>query len=188
MIGSYLQQRSIGYRTSAWTFCLVALGTATACGETVSTVASPSGADAAVDGSIPVEASAKDAASDPAVAKDVDVVMPRCEAATYDKSPSGAACDPKRIVRLRGLVGPCYGPALGASCGSLQIAVPVGQEGALPPGFVCGSEELGITTCAWTFVADAGSWYVIDADVLEAACAVTVAFPNEDLVCVNGGS
>ena len=114
------------------------------------------------------------------------VVLPRCPGATYETAPSAAACDPKRITRQRGLEGSCYGPDVGAGCQRLEVEVPAGDEGMLPAGFVCGAADDAVATCAWTF--DDASPYTIDAAALEAACAVTIALPTANVVCVSSGS
>lgn len=116
------------------------------------------------------------------------VARSRCAGATYGAAPSGAACDPRRIEQQRGLEGSCYGPAVGAFCRRFQVSVSSGDEGALPSGFVCGSAELGIKTCVWSFGDDAASTHAIDNAALEAACAVTIALPTASVVCVNSGS
>jgi hypothetical protein len=116
------------------------------------------------------------------------VAMSRCAGATYGAAPSGAACDPRRIEQQRGLEGSCYGPAVGAFCYRFQVSVPAGDEGALPSGFVCGSAELGVKTCVWSFGDDAASSHAIDDAALEAACAVTIALPTASVLCVNYGS
>lgn len=153
-----------------------------------------SGADASDGASDSTTGTPRDGAGDgtPDVREVLDAALvsakSRCAGATYGTAPSGAACDPRRIEQQRGLEGSCYGPAVGAFCHDLQVSVPSRDEGALSSGFVCGSAELGIKTCVWSFGDDAASRHAIDDAALEGASAVTIALPTANVVCVKFGS
>lgn len=136
-----------------------------------------------------LEADAGDAASQADAATfdaPFDAATRRCPGASYTTAPSGATCDPNRIEHSRGLEGSCYGPGVGSTCDRLQVSVQVADQGKLPPGFVCGSPELGVVTCMWQF-GDA-TVHAIDDAALEGACAVTAALPTASVLCIRFGS
>jgi hypothetical protein len=116
-----------------------------------------------------------------------DSSIARCFGATYSTAPGGAMCDPNRIERSGSFDPPCYGPGVGAFCDRLEVTVQVSDEGALPPGFVCGDPELGVATCRWSFDDDAAV-HAIDEAALEAACAVTRALSTAKVLCAIHGS
>jgi hypothetical protein len=166
---------------------LVSVGVAglpAGCGRVGSEKAAPQGPDMHDAGSSQAE-DVLDAGTD--AAPDVEAVRDgasstRCRGASYETSPSGAPCDPRRIEQARGLEGTCYGPAVGEFCDELLISVPASDRSSVPPGFVCGSPELGVVTCTWSFAGDASR--VLDSAALEGACAATVAFPTVTVSCV----
>src|SRR5205814_5902912 len=108
-----------------------------------------------------------------------------CPGASYTTAPSGAPCDPSRILRGGGLVAWYCGPDIGASCDELSVGL--ASDEMTPPGFRCGSAELGVRQCDWIFDGDASFGY-IDKAALEAACAVTAAFPGRNVNCKVTGS
>jgi hypothetical protein len=116
-----------------------------------------------------------------------DVAAARCLGGTYATAPSGAACDPRRIERAGSLEGPCFGPPVGVFCDRLIVTVRAEEVSSLPPGFVCGSPELGVVTCVWPFPDDASA-HVLDAAALEGACAATQAVSDATVYCVIHGS
>jgi hypothetical protein len=82
-------------------------------------------------------------------------------------------------------------PPIGAGCGRLYIEL--SSTETPPAGFTCVMDDLqvpprpDIRDCKWTFDGDA-SHGLIDSAVLEAVCAVTLAYPTHVVACANGGS
>jgi hypothetical protein len=173
-------------RFSVLGYFLVAVVTAAACGRTTDDPASSGAADAALDASTLVP---EDAAS-PVDVDVADAALGRCTGATYTTAPSGAACDVMRIQPTQGLSPNCYGPRVGAGCVEFQVSVANADVAKLPAGFHCGSPELNVTTCAWSFDDDASATqlHTIDDAALEGACAATIALPaTDDVTCVVAG-
>jgi hypothetical protein len=165
--------------------CAAAAG---ACGSTRSDTA---GRDAAGDEPFvfPSDASETQNASADAETdgESFDGAGARCPGGTYATAPSGAACDPRRIERSGSLEGPCLGPPVGTFCDRLIVTVRPEEVSSLPSGFVCGSPELGMVTCVWSFPDDA-SVHALDAAALEGACAATQAVSDATVSCVIHGS
>ncbi len=124
-------------------------------------------------------------------AAETSIMWPRCDAADYTTAPSGAACVPSRFLQLNGLRGVCYGPPIGEGCNLLSLELTPTETP--PPNFICGPDDRqvpprpDIRDCKWIFNGDA-SHGLIDSATVEAVCAVTVAYPNHVVACINGGS
>ncbi len=109
----------------------------------------------------------------------------RCPGSTYTTAPGGGACDPEHFhyVQGRGGNNQCFAPANGTFCDLLQISVFELDASSLPPGFVCGSAELGVTTCRYRLGDGSASGTLDDASIA-AACALTVALPQTTVSCI----
>ncbi|MDB4994417.1 MAG: hypothetical protein JWM74_1849 [Myxococcaceae bacterium] len=109
----------------------------------------------------------------------------RCPGSTYTTAPGGGACDPERIRYAQGRGGhnQCFAPTNGTFCDVLQVSVFSLDASSLPPGFVCGSAELGVTTCRYPLT-DGGTNGTLDDASIAAACAVTAALPQSTVSCI----
>jgi hypothetical protein len=109
----------------------------------------------------------------------------RCGASTYTTAPGGGACDPEHFVFAAGRGGGnhCFAPPAGTFCDVLQVSVFSLDASSLPPGFSCGSAELGVTTCVYA-LHDGGANGTLDDAAINAACAVTVALPQSTVSCI----
>lgn len=109
----------------------------------------------------------------------------RCPGSTYTTAPGGGACDPEHIRYAQGRGGhnQCFAPTNGTFCDILQISVASLDASSLPPGFVCGSAELGVTTCRYPLT-DGGTNGTLDDAAIAAACAVTAALPQTTVSCI----
>jgi hypothetical protein len=109
----------------------------------------------------------------------------RCAGSTYTSAPGGGACDPAHIRYAQGRGGhnQCFAPPNGTFCDVLQISVAALDASSLPPGFVCGSAELGVTTCRYPLT-DGGTNGTLDDAAIAAACAVTAALPQTTVSCI----
>jgi hypothetical protein len=94
----------------------------------------------------------------------------RCANATYASAPSGAGCDPFRIVKYRGFPTPCSGPNLGTNCDYFSVTLQLSE--AMPVGFDCETPTDGMRECTWVFP-DGARMGSLDEPALEAACAIT---------------
>jgi hypothetical protein len=108
----------------------------------------------------------------------------RCTGSTYTSAPDGGACDPLHVLYVQGRGGTrCFAPPDGTFCDVLQLSVAALDASSLPPGFVCGSAELGVTTCRYPLT-DGGTNGTLDDAAIAAACAVTAALPQTTVTCI----
>lgn len=112
---------------------------------------------------------------------------PRCDGGSYTTAPSGAACDATHIVGA-GLVHRCYALPKGQFCDDFSFDIPDGADaGAIPSAFRCDSTSPG-SRCHLVQPNEAGlleSYHIVlDDAALEAACAVTAAYPDVRVRCV----
>lgn len=174
------------FRTTYLSAIVGLFGFAAACGNDEDAARSGS-SDAGTEAAIAFDAS--DEGAFDATTEGSTSSIPRCPGATYERAPSGAACDPERIERQRGLEGSCYGPAVGDGCRRLEVSVaPSEDAAALPLGFACTLFDGGAQTCQWTFDDDASTIHLIDEAALEGACGATTALPDATVLCTNSGS
>jgi len=101
-------------------------------------------------------------------------------------SPSGAPCDPSRIVVVAGRGGILAGCGWTETyCDALYYPLGAGEDGfadaAAPAGFACGRAELGVRSCSYEF-ADTGDKR-LDNEAVEAACRVTQLYAEKSVIC-----
>ncbi len=114
-----------------------------------------------------------------------------CDGGTVATAPSGAACDPARIIRAidpKGASFPmCSALPKGAYCDALTFWITKEVDAAaVPAKFVCTDLQCGEKRCELPLT-DAGDGPfqhgVLEDVSLEAACAATRAFPGVDISC-----
>lgn len=158
---------------------LAAFGPTLACGGKVDLGTSgpgSSGASSGGAGGDPTDT----AVPNPTAAPPTPLPPPSPELCEGSKTaPSGGACDPSRLrVGGRGKARPCFG--IGQFCDFILVRLREEEAKLLPPEFRCDRPVGGAVSCRLELDGDRR----VDADVLDAACAATVASGTAFVDCV----
>ena len=189
----------VSRRWALVTLSVVVAGIGVACGTTSS---DSDGSSTVADSGIQVDSTASTTASDSSVKVGTDAAgcspydaattpLIVCDGGTIATAPSGAACDPARII---GAIDPkgsslpiCSALPNGAYCDALTFSLTKEVDAAAAPTlFACRDTQCGEKRCELPLT-DAGDGPfqhgVLEDVSLEAACAATRAFPGVDIRC-----